>query len=150
METNYYLRFSIINFIEQIKYEFYAKVTHTRKIIFGQSWNPMKFRVFFPYQLCAHTKIKNVLLSELPVYRYLPLKDRVYTESHAASGKKSNIPAGYYMFKVSNRNIKSWCEICSKLTIKTPERRHWSHSGVFIVNFEHISHLVFLMLTLNM
>ena len=35
---------------------------------------------------------------------------------------------------------------------KTPERRHWRHSGVFIVNFEHISHLalVFLLLTLNM
>ena len=28
------------------------------------------------------------------------------------------------------------CEICSKLIIKTPER-HWSHPGVFIVNFEH-------------
>ena len=29
--------------------------------------------------------------------------------------------------------------ICLKLTIKTPERRHWRYSGVFIVNFEHIS-----------
>ena len=26
------------------------------------------------------------------------------------------------------------------LTIKTPERRKWRRSGVFIVNFEHISH----------
>ena len=57
---------------------------------------------------------------------------------------------------------------CSKLTIETleqgvkyvkvnkknntPERRHWRRFGVFIVNFEHISHLVlvFLLLTLNM
>ena len=41
--------------------------------------------------------------------------------------------------------------MCSKLTINTPERRHWRRSGVFIVNFEHISHLVlvFLLLTLN-
>ena len=40
------------------------------------------------------------------------------------------------MFKVSN---------------KTPGRRHWRCSGVFIVNFEHISHIfpVFLFLTLN-
>ena len=39
----------------------------------------------------------------------------------------------------------------SKLTIKTPERRHWRRVGVFIVNNEHISHLflVFLLLTLN-
>ena len=30
------------------------------------------------------------------------------------------------------------CEICSKLTIKTPERPYWRRSGVFIVNFEQI------------
>ena len=29
-------------------------------------------------------------------------------------------------------------QICSKLTIKTPERCHWPRSGVFIVNFEKI------------
>ena len=29
-------------------------------------------------------------------------------------------------------------EVCSKLTIKTPERGHWRRSRVFIVNFEHI------------
>ena len=27
------------------------------------------------------------------------------------------------------------------LTIKTPKRRQWRRFGVFIVNFEHISHL---------
>ena len=39
---------------------------------------------------------------------------------------------------------------CSKIT-KTPERRQWRRSDVFIVNFEHISHLVlvFLLLTLS-
>ena len=31
-------------------------------------------------------------------------------------------PAGIYMFKVNNRNIRIRCEICSKLTIKTRER----------------------------
>ena len=51
------------------------------------------------------------------------------------------------MFKVKNRNRRRR-EICSKLTIKTLERRH---SGVFIVIFEHISHLflVFPMLILS-
>ena len=29
----------------------------------------------------------------------------------------------------------------SKVTIKIPERRHWHGSGLFIVNFEHISNL---------
>ena len=43
-------------------------------------------------------------------------------------------------------------EICLKLRIKITERRHVRRrSGVFIVNFEQILHviLVFLLLTLN-
>ena len=51
-----------------------------------------------------------------------------------------HIPANINLFKVNNRNARKWCEICSKLTINTPERRQWRHPGVFIVNFEHISH----------
>ena len=54
--------------------------------------------------------------------------------------------AGIYLFKVKNRNSRTICEICSKLTIKTPERHQWRHSGVFLVNFEHILHLVLLFL----
>ena len=55
------------------------------------------------------------------------------------------------MFKVNNRNTRKSCEICSELTIKTPERRQGRRSGVFIVNLEHMSHLflVFLLFTLN-
>ena len=62
-----------------------------------------------------------------------------------------SFPAGSSMLQVENRNTKTRCEICSKLTTKkTPERRQWRRSGVFIVNFEYISHLilVFLLLTL--
>ena len=46
------------------------------------------------------------------------------------------------LFKVKNRNSRTRCEIYSKLTIKTPERRQWRRFGVFIVNFKHITHLV--------
>ena len=62
-----------------------------------------------------------------------------------------NNPANIYLFKVNNRNTGERCEICLKLTLKTLEQRHWFHSVVFIVNFEHISHisLAFLLLTLN-
>ena len=42
---------------------------------------------------------------------------------------------------------------CSKLAIETLEQgvKHWCRSGVFIVNFDQISHLalVFLLLTLS-
>ena len=60
----------------------------------------------------------------------------------------TNSPANICLFKVKNKNIRKRCEICSKLTTKT---RYWHCSGIFIVNFEHISHLfgVFLLLTLN-
>ena len=60
-------------------------------------------------------------------------------------------PVGNFMFKVNNTNTRTRCEICSKLITKTPERCQWCHYGVFIVNFEHMSHLVlvFLLLTLN-
>ena len=60
-------------------------------------------------------------------------------------------PAGIYLLKVSNRIPRTRCEICPKLTIKTPERHHWHRFGVFVVNFEHILHLVllFLLLTLS-
>ena len=42
--------------------------------------------------------------------------------------------------KSNSRNTRKKCEICSKLTIKTPEGRHWRRrSCVFIGNFKHIS-----------
>ena len=58
-------------------------------------------------------------------------------------------PANVHLFRVNNRNIWKRCEICLKLPIKTPERRHclrfWCLCvwclRVFIVNIEHISHL---------
>ena len=43
------------------------------------------------------------------------------------------------MFKVNNKSIRIRCGICSTLTIKTQKRCQWRHSGIFIVNFEHIS-----------
>ena len=51
-------------------------------------------------------------------------------------------------YRVNNKNIRKRCELCSKLIIKALERRC---SGVFVVNFEHLSRLclMFLLLTLN-
>ena len=54
----------------------------------------------------------------------------------------------FLLTQISNGNTKTMTEICSKLTIKTLERRR---SGVFVVNFERISYiaLAFPSLTLN-
>ena len=63
-------------------------------------------------------------------------------------GGQANYPSNIFqtgncIFKVNNRNTRTMREICSKLTIKTPEWRQSRRYGVFIVNFEHtISHLV--------
>ena len=42
-----------------------------------------------------------------------------------------------YLLIVNNSNTRKGCEICSKLTIKSPQR----HSSVFIVNFEYFAYL---------
>ena len=61
-------------------------------------------------------------------------------------------PVGIYLLKVGNRNTRTRCEICSKLTRKTPELRYGvvlvfldlnlnnftPCSSVSIVNFEHV------------
>ena len=38
-------------------------------------------------------------------------------------GSATVVQAGNYMFKVKNRNTRTRCELCSKLTIKALERR---------------------------
>ena len=47
------------------------------------------------------------------------------------------VPAHIYLFKFNNRN-RIISKICSKLTTKTVERRHWRHSGAFIANFNRL------------
>ena len=60
-------------------------------------------------------------------------------------------PASTYS-KLTIKALEQGVKYVLNLTKKTPERRQWHCSGVFIVNFEHTPHLVlvFLLLTLNM
>ena len=57
-----------------------------------------------------------------------------------------SLPSWIYLLKFNNRNTRARCEICSKLTIKSRERRHsssyrnQSFNLLVIVNFEHFSH----------
>ena len=52
------------------------------------------------------------------------------------------------MFNVNNNDTRTRQGVQYNQYVQ----RHWRRSGVFIVNFEHISHLplMFLLLTLNM
>ena len=38
------------------------------------------------------------------------------------------------MFKVNNRNTRTGCETCSKLTIKTPQRQQRPMSALYTLN----------------
>ena len=78
------------------------------------------------------------------------LNDLILTDL-LATLKKYNFPANIYLFKVCNRNTRKRYKLYSRLSIKTPERRQCHSSGIFFVNFEHISHLFLLsIITLNM
>ena len=95
-------------------------------------------------QIVLRYDLKNPLSHE-------PWADVAKLNAYGVTLPKVDFPANIYLLKVRNWNIRKRCEICSKLTIKAPERRQWRHSGVLIVNFEHISHffLVFLLLLLT-
>ena len=62
-----------------------------------------------------------------------------------------SLPSGIQLFKNNSGNTRTMREICSELTIKTPESRLWHRSNAFIVNFEQVSNivLIFPLLTLN-
>ena len=118
------------------------KVLSLKFLFFFQACFPFFFLIIYPQKyffLNLDWKLK-VWPGEL-----------LHNSDKYARATPTNITAGNYMFKVKNRNTRTRCEMCSKFTIKTPERRLRRRSGVFIVNFEHISHLVlvFLLLTLN-
>ena len=54
---------------------------------------------------------------------------------------KIHYQVNIYLSKVNNKNTGKKCEICSKLTIKTLEERHWR---VFIVHTTlNILHTIF-------
>ena len=86
-----------------------------KKIIF--MWNIKMFTRFF-YSLFADFNLKK--LSKIKIdWRTL-------------------IPTGIYLCLVINGNTKKTCEICSKLTIKTPKQRQW-RPGISIVDLEQVN-----------
>ena len=46
---------------------------------------------------------------------------------------KNRHPASMYLFKVNIRNTRKRCDICSKLTIKPPERRYYFWTGKWLM-----------------
>ena len=88
---------------------------------------------------------RRVVKTKLGNREYLSILEQCCSESirylaiSIAASYVYDFPANICLLKVNNRNTGKKCEICSKLTIETPERRAWRRCGIFIVDFEHIS-----------
>ena len=104
------------------------------------------------------SRIKAYIIQKSIEFGMILTKNRIHCKQNKKTLSLPKLPTFWttrvYLFKVNKRNTRTMCEVCSKLTIKTPERlqwRQWRRSCVFIVKFEQISHivLVFLLLTLN-
>ena len=93
------------------------------------------YKILWNIDSCCYRKMSTIFTENM----FLPISDVLLPPSNLAI---------IYLFKANNRNRRKRCEICSKLTMKRPEQNNWRRSGVFIVNFMHISHLflVFLLL----
>ena len=138
------LKLELNKFWRKLKHHSYFKGASPSQIIckiqviwaFVDEAEKLSFQNVLKYFIYAVVSSKNILTK---------VKRTIKFESHT-------YPFGIYLLRINNGNTRTRCEIFSKLTTKTPERRHWHRSAFFIINFERISHLVllFLLLTLNM
>ena len=87
---------------------------------------------------------------------YFPLSNKIlgiyhFSITFCAWRSEEILSSAFTCSKQQWKHQSNVYKIFSKLTIKTPELRHWRHAGVFIISFEQISHiaLMFLLLTLN-
>ena len=92
------------------------------------------------YTWWAITCSKSTMKTLTSVWKRLAVKTQIVNQL-----------TGFYIIpvfieKCFQIDIRTTYEICWTLTIKTPDRRYQRRSGVFFVNFEQISHLVFLSL----
>ena len=68
----------------------------------------------------ANEKLKSELLIIININNNL--QNRTVNLEKQQSPKNTIDQTSIYLFQVNNRNTRTSCEICSKLTIKTPER----------------------------
>ena len=73
------------------------------------------------WAFCFKSKLSELIICSL--LQHVLLRNTFASHSQT---QNSSIPVGIHLLKVNNRNTKTRCEICSKLTIKTPERRQAS------------------------
>ena len=72
------------------------------------------------------------------IWRKCQYYSEVLTQVARGSLSKYSKAVGIHLFKVSNGQCQDNVQICSNLTIITPERRHWLRYGIFIVTSEQL------------
>ena len=101
-------------------------------------------------------QVNNIGTSKIPTGIDLPsllstlIKCLVIFPKNLALTFLPSITVNVGLLNVNNINTRKRCEICSKLTTKTPKKRHLRNSGVFNVHFEYISDVFLLFLLLDL
>ena len=74
----------------------------------------------------THSENTNYVVFPCTNFEFTSMKQKTWNKKDLLTKNASynSFPAGIYLLKVNNRNTRTRCVICSKLTIKTPERRH--------------------------
>ena len=112
------------------------------ELIFAKTFCQLLVIMIFP-EICSSKYIKwNQVTISIIKYKINDYRQITF------STKMTDVyPPAIYLLKLNNKNTRIRWELSSKLTIKIPKQ-----SGVIIVNFGLISHLVllFLLSTLNM
>ena len=71
------------------------------------------------YNKKKRKKLRKIITQKKYVKRNMMLKNM---ENYEKTNRENKAyPAGNYLSKFNNKNTKTRCEICSKLTIKIPE-----------------------------
>ena len=99
---------------------------------------------------CITITVLVLLFSCVGPHESHPIREYMFR----ANGKNTS-PVNIFLFKVSNRNTRNRCKMCSNLTVKTAEPRQWRRSdlcrslltlsiltpffNVFIVEFEQVN-----------
>ena len=109
----------------------------------SNAWDSLHRAMFKRYKFTMDHEFKDqkqILIATVEYNLYWGLSSELKVANLRTSNKNGLVPSKH-QFKVNKRNDSKRCKICSKLATKKPEWRQWCCSGVFIVNFEHISYL---------
>ena len=85
---------------------------------------------YFDFAACAFGMTSATVISakvRKHVVKYCKVKEIIITRSLITV-----YPVGIHLLKVNSRNTRTRFAICSKLTIKTPERRHWEETFPYL------------------